>query len=354
MHLYVRADANGKIGTGHIMRCIALAQTWQDSEGEVTFISHCESNSIKERIIKEGFGFVSIEYPHPHSSDLAQTVCIIDSKKSNDSSSAWLVLDGYHFTPEYQKAIHDTGNRLLVIDDMNHLPQYHADILLNQNIHAPDLNYCHDEDTILLLGNQYVLLRREFQKYRDFKRRTPDRAKNILVTLGGADPDNVTSKIIEALNLLNGSEIKVRIIIGPANPHQELLSQSLSSSFGAFELLINPPDMPELMAWADLAISAAGSTCWELAFMGVSVLLFILSKNQEPIAVYLSKTGAAKNLGWQNRCNFIELSHMLFSLISDFKMRKTMSDNNKLLIDGMGCVRIYNYMIGSQSIGRVL
>ena len=190
MQLCIRADADSKIGTGHIMRCIALAQAWQDNGGEVTFISHCESDALRERIVKEGFQFIPVENTTPHADDLFRTLCYLkhNSSLTIHHSPAWFVLDGYHFTPEYQKAIRNAGIHLLVIDDMNHLPHYHTDILLNQNIHALELNYNCDGDTTLFLGTSYVLLRREFLKYRDVKRKIPERAKNILVTLGGADP----------------------------------------------------------------------------------------------------------------------------------------------------------------------
>ncbi|TSA38388.1 MAG: UDP-2,4-diacetamido-2,4,6-trideoxy-beta-L-altropyranose hydrolase [Porphyromonadaceae bacterium] len=347
MNLFIRVDSDGKIGAGHIMRCIALAQAWQDHGGEVTFISHCESEALRERISKEGFQFIAVKAPHPHSDDLSITLEYLKrpSAFTLHPSPTWLVLDGYHFTTEYQKTIRDGGIRLLVIDDMNHLPHYHADILLNQNIHAPELTYHCDENTTLLLGTQYALLRREFLKHSNFQRHIPERAKNILVTLGGADPDNVTLKVIEALKLLDDPGIEVKIIVGPVNPHKNILLQSLSSTRSACELLINPPNMPELMAWADMAISAGGSTCWELALMAVPGLLFILSENQEPIAVYFNKSKAAQNLGWHSRYNFNELSDLIFSLILDFKARKAMSDNNKDLIDGMGSLRMYKCMM---------
>jgi spore coat polysaccharide biosynthesis predicted glycosyltransferase SpsG len=131
--LFIRADATTEIGTGHIMRCIALAQAWQAHGGEVTFLSHCQSTALRERIIEEGFSFISIDHPHPHPDDLSQTINYVQhlSPFPFPLSHAWLVLDGYHFTPDYQKAIRDAGIHLLVIDDMNHLPHYHADILLN-------------------------------------------------------------------------------------------------------------------------------------------------------------------------------------------------------------------------------
>jgi UDP-2,4-diacetamido-2,4,6-trideoxy-beta-L-altropyranose hydrolase len=341
-NLFIRADASFKIGAGHIMRCIALAQAWQDSGGEVTFISDCENEALRQHIIDEGFGFISIENPHPHPSDLRKTL-------EKLSANCWLVIDGYHFTPDYQRALRNAAIRLLVIDDMNHLPHYHADILLNQNIHAPDLKYRCDEDTTLLLGARYVLLRREFLKYHDFKRQTPDRAKNILVTLGGADPDNVTLKVIEALSLLNEPDIAVRIVIGPVNLHLEMLRKALALAHFQAELLINPPNMPELMAWADMAVSAGGSTCWELAFMGVPSIVLVLAENQEAVAEYLMNKKAVLNLGIFAECSKEHISDACKKLISSSTTRASLSQLGTTLISGLG----QNYVIKSMNSNNI-
>jgi len=334
MNLYIRADSDSKIGTGHIMRCIALAQAWQVQGGQVTFISHCESEALKERIQIEKFRLISLDHVCPDSSDLMNALSILKSDSADHKPC--LVLDGYHFTPEYQKEIRDEGIRLLVIDDMNHLPHYHADILLNQNIHAPDLKYKCDADTTLLLGNRYALLRREFLKYLDFKRQIPDLAKNILVTLGGADPDNVTLKVIEALKLLDEPDISVRIITGPANPHQETLRKALALGNFEAELLINPPNMSELMAWADMAVSAGGSTCWELAFMGVPSIVLILGENQAAVAKYLMNIKAVLNLGIFAECSKEHISDACKTLIGSSIARTSLSQQSATLINGSG------------------
>jgi UDP-2,4-diacetamido-2,4,6-trideoxy-beta-L-altropyranose hydrolase len=338
VNLYIRADADSNIGAGHIMRCIALGQAWKDQGGEVTFISHCKSVALKERIQVEGFRFVSLDHVCPDSSDLVNTLSILKNESSDQKT--WLVLDGYRFTTEYQKAIRDTGYYLLVIDDMNRLPFYHADILLNQNIHAPDLKYRCDEDTTLLLGTHYVLLRKEFLKYQDFKREIPDRAQNILITLGGADPDNVTLKVIEALKLLDELHITVRIIVGPTNPHQETLRKAIVSVDFNAELLINPSNIPEMMAWADIAISCGGSTCWELALMGVPSIILVLAENQVAVAECLMNKKAIVNLGIFTKCSQELISYACKSLIDSSSTRASLSEQSIALISGPGQNRV--------------
>jgi UDP-2,4-diacetamido-2,4,6-trideoxy-beta-L-altropyranose hydrolase len=341
MNLCIRADADTKMGAGHTMRCIALAQAWQDSGGQVTFLSHCKSEALRQRIIDEGFDFIFVENPHPDHDDLSQTLANL-----KHLAPAWFVLDGYHFTHDYQKAIRDSGIRLLVIDDMNHLPQYHADILLNQNIHAPDLKYKCDNNTTLLLGTRYALLRREFFKYRDFKRQNPEQAKNILVTLGGADPDNVTLRVIQTLSLIGNQEIEVKIVVGPANLNIEKLQRELTNSSFTYHLMSNVSNVPELMAWADVAITAGGSTCWELAFMGLPSLLVILAENQVQLVEHLEIQRAAVGIGWYNMFSSEQLSMKVNALIRDKNLRKVISENTSDLVDGKGVYRVINTMIG--------
>ncbi len=344
--LFIRADATTQIGTGHVMRCIALAQAWQDKGGDVTFLSHCESDGLRQRILDEGFRFIPIEYAYPHTSDLEKTLSVLSDEREN---SGWLVLDGYHFDASFQKAIRDKGIRLLVIDDMNHLSHYHADILLNQNIHAMDLKYSCDEDTILLMGCKYVMLRREFIKYQEWKRVIPEKAAKILVTMGGSDPDNVTLKVIQALNLMDDAELEVRFVVGPANPNLESIRKELSKSDFAYTILSNVKNMPELMAWADVAISAAGSTCWELAFMGLPSLMFILAENQEDTAMGLDKHKVGINQGWHNKISDVKISRTIFNLLTDDNLYHQISENGKALVDGKGANRIVGLLYNFQN-----
>ena len=132
-NLYIRADANTKIGTGHVMRCIALAQVWKKQGGQVTFISACESESLRNRIIDEEFQLVATENLNPGYSDLKTTLLTVQNSSSNN---AWVVLDGYDFDTDYHQSIKNNGNQLLVIDDTAHLDHYIADIILNQNVNA--------------------------------------------------------------------------------------------------------------------------------------------------------------------------------------------------------------------------
>jgi UDP-2,4-diacetamido-2,4,6-trideoxy-beta-L-altropyranose hydrolase len=344
-HIYIRADADTQIGSGHLMRCLALAQAWKELGGIVTFISACESESLKVRVSSEGFELIPIEKPYPDPDDLNSTLEVRSAMSHElSNTSPWLVLDGYHFTSDYQKTIREKGYKLMVIDDMAHLDHYHANILLNQNIHASGLNYSCDRDTVKLLGCDYILFRSEFLKYQGWKREIPGKAKKILVTMGGSDPDNVTLKVIRALNSLSEPHLEVKIVVGPANPNIDSLEKELSISPSSFQLLPKVGNMPELMAWADMAVSAGGSTCWELAFMGLPAILIVTGDNQIGLAAGLGEIEVVNNLGWFSEVSIVDISRTVNSLGSDKKLRKKMSQQGNELVDGEGFLKIINAM----------
>ncbi|HAA05235.1 MAG TPA: hypothetical protein DCE18_17975, partial [Syntrophobacteraceae bacterium] len=137
--LWIRADATSRMGIGHTMRCMALAQVWKRRGGGVCFATRCENPMILERISDEGFAVLLLEDSRHQENGLEQALSA--SWGSGDQDPAWVVLDGYQFGPDYQRAVRAAAKRLMVLDDYNHLPRYEADILLNQNLEAEHLRY---------------------------------------------------------------------------------------------------------------------------------------------------------------------------------------------------------------------
>jgi UDP-2,4-diacetamido-2,4,6-trideoxy-beta-L-altropyranose hydrolase len=331
-NLLMRADATTATGTGHFMRCLALAQAWQTEGNRATFLSRCESRALRQRAESAGIGFIPLDKPHPSPDDLRETLGLL-----NQFQAAWLVVDGYHFDPDYHHAVQMTGCRLLVIDDTAHLTGYHADILLNQNITAEHLPYYRcDRDTKMLLGTRYTLLRDEFLAWRGRKHTVSPVVRKLLVTMGGSDPDNATAKVIQALQQADVPGLETRIIAGSANPHVEELKRAIQDSDGNLQLLTDVSDMPEQMAWADMAVAAGGTTCGELAFMGVPSLVFILAENQRCIAEGLARAGAAINLGWFEHISDGQISDTLGGLINDVEQRVRMQRATEQQVDGKG------------------
>ena len=344
-HLFIRADATPEMGTGHIMRCLAVAQAWRTWGGSVTFISKYKNNGLSSRLTSEGFHLAPLQESCPHPKDILETLAVLQSDSSSEKSDTWIILDGYHFTKDYQKKLLKNGYKVLVIDDNNHLPEYSASILLNQNICADQFMYTHDKDTTMLLGPRYTLLRQEFLSCP--QNTIPDTAQNILVTMGGADIHNLSLTVVKSLQSLNRLDLNVKVVVGTANPHLHILS-GLDPAPLTIDLVQNG-DMPKLMQWADMAVTAGGTTCLELAFMGVPAIAVITADNQiNPVAA-LEKKGVLFNLGHFETIETDRLATAISDLISNITRQKEMADNGRRLIDGKGAKRVIRQMLVKNS-----
>jgi UDP-2,4-diacetamido-2,4,6-trideoxy-beta-L-altropyranose hydrolase len=338
--LLFRADAGVRLGTGHVMRCLALAQAWLDRGGQAAFAMTGEPSAIVARLATEHCLIERQPLEPGSAADARWTIGL-----AHRLDAAWLIADGYRFGTAYQQAIKETGARLLVLDDYGHAEHYWADLVLNQNIYATDAVYARREAwTRLLLGTQFALLRREFLKWRGWRRPDAALVRNVLVTLGGSDPDGVTGRVIEALERVRTPQMRAVVVVGSINPHLDALNQYASVRHGQVELKCNVTDMPALMAQADLAISASGSTCWELAFFGLPICCVILADNQVQVAECLSKKGAAVNLGRGTELQADRLAQQLAEVIASSALRARMSETARSLVDGQGSQRVLQAM----------
>ena len=339
--LFIRADASPRIGMGHVMRCLALAQAWQEVGGQATFLMTTETPMLAARLTAEGMDVARLLAAQPGSTqDAQQTACLAQQNEAD-----WVVVDGYHFDADYQQAIKKANLPLLFVDDYGHASHYYADLVLNQNIHADESLYASREQyTRLLLGTRYTLLRREFWPWRSWRHEVPPVARQVLVTLGGADPDNVTLKVIQALSQVHVGGLEAVVVVGSSNPHREALRSAVGYSGCAIHMEHNVVEMPALMAWADLAISAGGSTCWELALMGVPSLLLVLADNQQLVAEGLDAAGAAVNLGRPALLAPADIARALTELALAPEKRATIARRGQELTDGAGAARVVRWM----------
>jgi len=333
--LVIRTDADSRIGTGHLMRCLTLAQGWQAKGGKVIIATNCNNDSLTRHFEAASMPIAAIEHPHPNPMDWNRTSEIL-----NSNPGAWLVLDGYHFDSAYQRRIKEGGHRLFVIDDTAHLDRYHGDIVLNQNLNAKRMGYSAEPFTRFLLGPRYALLRQEFLSRYDTKSNIPRIAGKILVTLGGGDDENQTLRVIRALQAVEVAGLEAVVVVGAANPHRSALESEANQSKLPIRLTYNADNMPELMEWADLAVCAGCTTCWELAFMGVPALVIILADNQQANAEALEAEGVSVNLGWYSRLCREKIAQKLFEIANSENIRAQMSRRGRFLVDGKGIERV--------------
>jgi len=335
MNLIIRADADSQMGTGHLMRSLALGQAWQDAGGQVAFVTGTRAAALVSRLQSEGMTVVPIPGPPGGQED-----ALFTANQARSLGARWVVVDGYHFGADYQRLIKESGLSLLFLDDYGHCDHYYADMVLNQNIHAHEGFYAKREAyTRLLLGTRYALLRREFWPWRGWRREIPEVARKVLVTLGGGDPENVTLKVMRALAQVDIDDLEAVVVVGGANPHLELLQREIGAE-SKLELLINVTYMPELMAWADIAVSAGGSTSWELAFMGLPHVITYFAANQFPIAQHMDAAGAAINFGDQQKICGENFARDFEKILICQKLRTKLSHSAQRLVDARGGTRL--------------
>ena len=338
--MIIRTDADSRIGIGHLMRCLTLAHGWQARGGKIVFATNCIERHLLLHLAAANVSVERIDDPHPNPKDWVRTSGIL-----NSHPDAWVVLDGYHFDSTYQARIKRQNHKLLAIDDAAHLSEYHADIILNQNINAEQLQYPVERHTRLLLGLRYVLLRPEFVEKSVLISESPQDARRLLVTLGGADLNNQTMKVINAIDKINIDGLEAKIVVGPANPHLRELQSRAKGAKTPIQLEINSSQMANLMNWADLVITAGGGTCWELACMGRPALVIILAENQKAVANGLHEMGAVTNLGWYHDLSTGQIAQAVEHLLLNAAKRKKMAAISRQLVDGKGTARVLRNLI---------
>ena len=338
--LMIRADASIAVGTGHVMRCLALAQAWQDTGGQAIFVMTEAPPAIEDRLRAEKVLIERLQAAPGTTEDADQTV-----RLARKHDAAWVVADGYHFGAEYQRRLKDAGVRLLFVDDNGHAGAYCADLVLNQNAHARE-DYYRDRSpqTRILLGPRYALLRREFAAWRNWQRAVPPIGRRVLVTMGGSDPDNVTLKVIEALNAVHVEGLEAAVVVGGTNPNVAMIEEAIKGSACPIRLLKNTHSMAELMAWADIAVAAAGSTCWEICSLGLPNILLLLVDHQEPVAKAIEAAHAGLSLGWSWRSGTSAIAGAVRDLLQDVRQRETMAKHARTLVDGCGAQRVVSVL----------
>jgi len=333
--LLIRTDASAAIGTGHVMRCLALAQAWQDAGGRAAFVMAEATPAVEERLRSEGVEAVRVAAPGTQE-DSDQT-----ARLGATHQSEWVVVDGYHFGAEYQLALKRAGYKVLFVDDNGHAEHYSADLVVNQNPYASEDLYRNRESaTELLLGLEYAMLRREFRRWREQRRDNPEVGSKVLVTLGGGDATSLTLRVIQALEYVGLEALEATIVAGGSNPQIHELEMAVSKSKVRLRLVRNVASMPELMVWADIAVSAAGTTMLELAFFGVPTVLVTVADNQLSNARAFDELGLALNLGDMARLSPEQLALTVRDLIANKDRRMRMTRGTRTIVDGLGAERV--------------
>lgn len=334
--LLIRADASSQIGSGHIMRMLALAEAWNARGGVTELLGSIASDALRARLSTAGLEVTDISRPHPDPADGARLA------ERAGAEADIVALDGYHFDPAYQAAARTWGLPVLVLDDYRHLPRYEADVLLNQNLHATAAEYAGDPVTGLLLGPRYALLRPEFAA-KPTRPEVRSEVQRVLVMFGGGDPTNGTSRVVEALGKL-GLPLEVTVLVAAGNPHEERIrrvaAEVTANSLVQVRLEFNSLRVREWMCWADMGVLAAGSTLWEAMATGLPSLLIAVADNQRPLAAAAEQAGASRSLGCHAEVSDGDLHDQLGAYVRDAELRRRHASVGHTLVDGRGASRV--------------
>lgn len=332
-----RADAAPGMGIGHLVRSLTLARAWQARGGKAVLFTGTESESLLERATQAGVEVAGVYgTPTPDGDPVVAW--------ASSHPEAWVCLDGYHFGVELQQAVGGAGARLIVIEDYVRVPEYHADILLDQNPGAEREPYRVRPGCQLLLGPRYALVASEFRDARVEDRLQPSLARRVVITFGGDDPGGMTAKAVEGIMSLNSRQLEVTVVVGVANPNAEAIRRAVAGR-PALRVVQDARNMPELMAWADLAVAGSGSTSWEFCMMGVPVVSVVLAENQRLIGETVARAGIAESLGWHEQVTPGRIAAAVASLIPDQARREAMAARGQALVDGQGPRRVVEAMM---------
>ena len=302
MQVAFRVDASATIGTGHVMRCLTLANTLQKQGVSCIFISRHLPAYIKEIIEFNGHKSIpsddhcqsepSDELPHAHFlgtsqiQDAEQTAKILEALNVD-----WLIIDHYGIDQRWESALRPHAKQVLVLDDLADR-DHDCDLLVDQNLY-PDMytRYveCMPKSAKALLGVQYAILRPEFCDARERVKARKGKVKRLFVFFGGMDSANYTLPVLQTLVDLELKGCAVDVVIGAEHPTRNEVQNICKKQ--AYTCYIQTKDMAKLLLKADAAIGAGGSTSWERCCLGLPSLAFIVAPNQEALTLHADHLG---------------------------------------------------------------
>jgi UDP-2,4-diacetamido-2,4,6-trideoxy-beta-L-altropyranose hydrolase len=297
MKVAIRTDASLGIGTGHVMRCLTLANAMAGRGATVMFICGKEVGHLCDLIEEAGFVVGRLPADESHRTRWQQ-----DAEESLNAlrhlafEPDLLVVDKYNLDAQWERTLRARARRILVIDDLANR-MHDCDILLDPNLHdSPKIRYTGlvGAKTRIFVGPQYALLRPEFERVAP---RTRDQGvKKMLAFFGGSDPSNEAMKLVRALGNLGKSAPQTILVLGPVNPRAQEIRQA-AAGLADIELIGATNEMARLMAEADLALGTCGGAAWERCLLGLPALVVVSAENQRDDARILHSLGAVRNLG---------------------------------------------------------
>ncbi len=329
----VRVDSSELIGSGHLMRCLTLAERMRFDGAEVHFICRDLAGNLNHLI--EGRGFALHILPH-HASERSlmgyeawlTVMPNLDVEETAEVLRAIrpvsrLVVDSYALDASWEQKMRPLVSEIFVIDDLANR-RHDCDFLLDQNFYR-DLQHRYDdlvpEKCKLLLGPRHALLRQGFYEVKARLMPRDGSLRRILVFYGGSDRTQETEKAIRALVQLQLSSVAVDVVVGGSNLRREQIER-LCRQHDFLRYHCQVENMAELMANADLCLGAGGTTTWERCFLGLPTLVTSVAENQMEICRDCAEKGYIYYLGRWDKVSEADIAGTIQIFTDSRKLRE--------------------------------
>lgn len=352
-----RVDASLAIGTGHVMRCLTLADALRMRGAECHFVTRDLPGHLGSLIAQRGFGVSLLPAPSGPASkgapahatwagvsweqDITETLAVI-------SSANWLVVDHYAFGARWQQELGNRVGQIMVIDDLADRSHVAA-VLLDQNLgsEATDYEGLLPKSCRLLTGPRYALLRPEFAAQREaaLARRHNTRFRHLMITMGGTDPIDASSTVLRALKRADLPQgLRISVVMGSRAPALAAVREVAASMPLPTEVLVDVRDMATMMADADLAITAGGSTNWERCCLGLPGIVIETAENQARSVTAMIEAGVALGSGSLSEPNFADSLLEAVRQMQDTDFRTEISKRAASICAGNGAMLIADFL----------
>lgn len=358
MNIAFRTDASSQIGTGHFMRCLTLAVGLKQHGIQIRFVSRNLPDHLHNMLVTKGMELVLLKNNVNDSQidNLAHSAWlgISQAQDAQDTIQAlsgqswdWLIVDHYALDTRWETAMRETAKQIMVIDDIADR-QHECDVLLDQNFYS-DMQTRYSGKVPahcqLLLGPRYALLREEFRTLREQIKPHTGEVKRLLVFFGGVDADNYTGLAIKALADIASKEMHIDVVIGVQHPCRAEIE--LQCATQEFVCHVQTDKMAELMAAADLAIGAGGSSTWERCCLGLPTLALSIAENQRKVIIAAAEAGLL--YAPSGDAYILELiSRHVLALLENPILLKLMSTAAMNAVDGKGLMRVIDILAINQ------
>lgn len=355
MKIAIRADASSEIGTGHVVRCRSLAQELVQRGAHVRFICRAHRGNLIASLIEQNFevsvlstdGASATFQPSGYSSWLGVDQ-LEDARQTVISGCRpdWMIVDHYGIDAGWESVVRETGCKVLVVDDLANR-RHVADALLDQNYSdALETRY---RDLVprtcnRLLGPRYALLSGEYAARRLTLRQRSGDVRRVMIFFGGSDQGDATGLAVDALSCEALADVEADVIVGVNYPHIERLREKAAKRGNT---IVRPPldTLVDVMAEADLAIGAGGTTTWERLCLGVPSVIVTIADNQVPASTALDRDKLAVYAGDVRDLDVNRLRETLVRVIRDSSFVRKLSETGKELVDGCGRSRVADVLL---------